>query len=186
MWDQISEPNNEELRRKLSEIVATFTRRQVGEQIPRIAELKKTYRHSISLVREAVAGRPETFKYNCVQYAPGLVNPPREVVQVARRYEHIFPSPNFMAHLASSHLLELPEPQDGSIIVYWEDEEVRHAGKVEAPLVISKWGEFHLWRHRIYEVPITYGSIVRFFEAINAEDATRLFLEYVEKELGAR
>lgn len=51
-----------EFRKKLQEIADHYI---CDEQKQAIVELKKVYSYSIEVVREAIQGRPETFRYNC-------------------------------------------------------------------------------------------------------------------------
>lgn len=178
-----TEPNNYELRNALSDITTNYTGKRAGDQVRLIEDLRQQYQHSISLVGEAVPGQPETFRYNCIQHVLGLINPPAEIIKIANDYAAIFPSPEFMQYLIEHMLVELAQRKDGCVIVYSDGQGIKHAGKSEGELVVSKWGLCHLWRHRIYEVPITYGSDVRFFESIAREESVQWFLKYASEKL---
>ena len=179
----VEEKNNEALRKALSEITTQHIRKQAHEQIHLIEGLREQYGHSISLVQQALPGRPETGQFTCYQYAFNLVDAPPEVVRIASDHQKIYPNPAFVQYLIDQVLTELPAPKDGCVIVYSDGQGIKHAGKMQGQMVVSKWGTAHLWRHQIYEVPITYGSDVRFFEAIQAEQSVQAFLRYAEREL---
>lgn len=179
----VEEKNNEALRKALSEITTRHIRRQAHEQIRLIEGLGEKCGHAISLVQEAIPGRPETGQFTCYQYAFNLVDAPPEVIRIASCHSKIYPSPVFVQFLIDHVLDGLPAPKDGCVIVYSDGQEIKHAGKMQGQMVVSKWGTAHLWRHRVYEVPITYGSDVRFFEAIQAEQSVQAFLRYAEREL---
>ena len=180
------ENNNEALRKALSEITTRYVRQQAHEQIRLIEGLRKQYEHSILLVQQAIRGRPETGQFTCYQYAFNLVDPPPEVVRIASAHENIYPSSAFVQYLIDHTLTELPAPKDRCVLVYSNGQEIKHAGKMQEQMVTSKWGTAHLWRHRIYEVPITYGNDVRFFDAIQAEESAQTFLRYAERELAGK
>ena len=178
----VEEKNDEVLRKALSEITTKHVRKQAHAQIPLIEGLRERYGHSISLVQQALPGRPETGQFTCYQYAFNLVDAPPEVVRIASTHQEIYPSPAFVQYLIDHVLIELPAPKDGCVIVYSDDQIIKHAGRMQGQMVVSKWGTAHLWRHRIYEVPITYGSDVRFFEAIQAAQSAQAFIRYAERE----
>jgi hypothetical protein len=180
----VDERNDEALRKALSEITTQHIRKQAHEQIRLIEVLREKYGHAISLVQEAIPGQPETGQFTCYQYAFNLVDAPPEVIRIASDHQKIYPSSVFVQFLIDHVLDELSAPKDGCVIVYSDGQEIKHAGKMRGQMVVSKWGTAHLWQHRIYEVPITYGSSVRFFEAIQAERSIQAFLRYAEIELG--
>ena len=56
---------------------------------------------------------------------------------------------------------------DGDYIVYLDHGKPVHAGKLVCDKVVSKWGERgQLWQHGVLEVPIKYGSDLRFFRQL--------------------
>jgi len=55
---------------------------------------------------------------------------------------------------------------------------------VRGGMIESKWGTAHLWRHRLFEVPLRYGSTVRFFKALEVSDCQLAFVKYAEAKLG--
>lgn len=178
-----TEPNNHELRDALAYITTTYIGKRAGDQLHLIADLRQKHQHSISIVREAVPGQRETIRYNCIQHALDLVNPPAEIIKIANDHADVFPSPEFMQYLIRHVLVELAQRKDGCLIIYSDAQGVKHAGKIEGELVVSKWGLCHLWRHCVYEVPITYGDDVKFFESIAREASIQWFLKYAGEKL---
>ena len=129
-----------------------------------VAALRADTGHAINVVREAIPGRPETFRYTCFQFAFGLVNPHPDLTRIATRHDDVFPGSDFVTFLVASVLTEIkPETaEDDDIVIYFRDGVPQHAGLISADLVVSKWGMAHTWRHRLFEVPSSYGSSVRY------------------------
>lgn len=180
----VGEKNNEILRKSLQEITSIYVGERVDEQLRAIEALRETHGHAINLAQEAVAEQPKTWQYNCFQYAFNLINNP-DVIQIASTHHEIYPNSAFVQFLIKRVLCELSTLEDGCVIVYSDSMKVTHAGKIMNQAVASKWGTAHLWQHRIYEVPATYGDGVRFFKAINAEQSGEAFRNYTKEILGS-
>jgi hypothetical protein len=181
-----TEPNDDELRSALDRITETHIGEAVGAQRQLVGELASSPGHSISMVREAVCDDQSTFKYTCFQYAFGLVDPPQAIVDIATLHQNIYPNGEFVEHLIASWLEEIDprDANDDDVVVYSDGGMPTHAGKVRGGMIESKWGTAHLWRHRLFEVPLRYGSTVRFFKAIEASDCQLAFFKYAEAKLG--
>jgi hypothetical protein len=170
----------------LSQITQEFIGERVGEQITAIDALRARTPHSIRLVSAAVPGDRATFGFTCFQYAFALVDPPPAIVTIATLYPHVFPSREFVEFLIRNALVEVTEDlvQDGDSIVYADQGIIRHAGVMKRGRVQSKWGTAHLWEHGVLEVPVEYGSELRFFRPISTGEAQFAFLVYAEELLG--
>ena len=72
----------------------------------------------------------------------------------------------------------------GDIVVYFtNDGDVVHAGRVYGDLVRSKWAAGHLWDHGVLELPIGYGSMVRFYApSPPPEDVLDLLVRFAEAD----
>jgi hypothetical protein len=101
--------------------------------------------------------------------------------------DYVFASPAFVQRLINrGRLVEFRGPRVGTLIVYAEDGCTKHIGKMVAlDRVESKWGVGLLYHHGILEVPAHYGSEVRHFEAIYAEEALDELAVYA-KEHGVK
>jgi len=174
------------LRQALSQITAQSTGNDVARQIPLVAALAEEYDHAIVLVQEAIPEKPETFRHTCFQHAFELVNPPRLIVDIATLYPDVYPNADFVGYLIEGQLFEVPpsDIQDDDVVVYFEAGIPRHAGKIHGGLIVSKWGTAHYWKHRLWEVPATYGSEVRFFRPIERKKSEIAFVRFAERELG--
>ena len=174
-----SESESVELRRRLDEIVRNNINEDVGKQIQLVAELGGTHPHCIRIVTEAVQHDPGTFMFTCFQHAFDLVDS-QQIADIASTYPKVFPNSEYVRYLIDNVLVptELASAQDGDIIVYSQAEQIRHAGKMEGGLVVSKWGLMHLWAHRIYELPLQYGSEVRYFRRTSKAICIDAFVKY--------
>jgi predicted AAA+ superfamily ATPase len=71
--------------------------------------------------------------------------------------------------LRKSILTEISFPEDGCIIVYFDENFPRHAGRVRfidqgIIFVESKWGTFsNIFSHKVWHVPKSYGNSVKYF-----------------------
>ena len=181
--------NNQELRKAISCITNQYgclsekeRLSKVHLQIPAIEGLRRKYQHSISLIRQVVPDDVATWKYCCYEYAFNLIDPHRPDIRRDWVGRLISVDSGFAGYLAKTHLRKQDHPRSGCIVIYYSGAgKVEHAGKVvEEDFVESKWGWLgHLWKHRIYELPESYGSGVGFFSSISAEESGRAFETYV-------
>jgi hypothetical protein len=76
------------------------------------------------------------------------------------------------------------DARDGDLVFYFGDDgRFKHAGVCrDNGQVVSKWGIGHLHRHRLFEVPESYGTKVRFFTKLLYEEAFEHFMEFAEDE----
>ncbi|HEV2964967.1 MAG TPA: hypothetical protein VG649_24290 [Candidatus Angelobacter sp.] len=131
-----------------------------------MANLALKYPHSVLLLAENIPG---SGRFNCYQYSFGLAD-----VRFRSGILEIFLGRDFAQFLVGNHLEEV-DPQgaeDGDYVLY-SGSQIKHAGRVQAGAVQTKWGTGHIWRHGVYEVPGYYGDTVRFFRRISGEDVVR-------------
>ena len=186
MFNLSTERDNPALRSELDKITRVFTGDEVSEQIPAIAALTSRFDHDISLEAEALPGDRRSWRYTCFQHAFELVDPPRLIIKIANCGEGVHINGEFVDFLTSNVLsAEAPEQvADGDVVVYSSNGSPKHAGKCRAERVVSKWGDFHLWRHRVLEVPMRYGSTVRFYRSISRQVSVEAFIEHATSKLG--
>jgi hypothetical protein len=132
------EMNNQQLREALDEILDRYTCDEVGEQIQQIKNVAERYPHSITLVDQAIPGKPEIFQFNYYQHSFDLVNVD-SVNQIMRTSRSAFPGRQFVASLIDNLLQEMhpQSAQDGDHVVYYSGSTIEHAGKVKAGEVVS-------------------------------------------------
>lgn len=174
--------NNRLLREELQRITDSYINDRVGEQIEQVANLSLKYPHSISVVQKAIPDKQETFRFNCYQHSFGLINV-ESVIRIMKDHGSVYPGREFVQFLIDTRLQEvsIEQAQDGDHVVYAAGSQIQHAGKVTEEAIESKWGLMHIWRHGVYEVPLRYGSTVRFFGHISQDMAVQGFLDYARK-----
>jgi hypothetical protein len=173
------------LRSELDRITFAFVGDEVGQQIPAIAALKLRFGHDITLEAEAVPSDRRSWKYTCFQHAFELVDPPALIVKIANT-DRLYPNSEFVAFL-TRNVLDTVGPEqvaDGDVVVYSPQGIPKHAGKCRAGRVVSKWGEMHLWRHRLFEAPLRYDSTVLFYHSISRPESVEAFVKYATTKLG--
>ena len=173
-----------ELRIRLEEITNRYIGEEPGRQIELIADLFQLYPHSIRIIREVVPGEPETCRFTCYQYAFDVVGSKR-ITKIARTYTKVYPNSEFVQYLIDHYLSEVSRSaiQDGDVIVYAQDTQIKHAGKIISTRVLSKWGLAHLWSHGTFEVPASYGSHIRYFQRIPRQTCIEAFSVYAKKRV---
>ena len=167
----VLQPEDPPLRAELQHITETAGFNQVAE----VAALAKTHPHAIALVTES-AEQPHG--YNCFMYALGLAVLPDHLAALAERHDAAFPSADFVARLVDRGLQRIgaDAAEDGDLAIYFDaGGHPAHGGIVQGSLVASKWGEGHIWKHHVFEIPASYGVEVRFYRRITREEALRLF-----------
>jgi hypothetical protein len=140
-----------------------------GEHAPKIEALRHEYHVPDDLT--------------CLPYAFELTNNPTYRVIASEFNREVFAGRKFAEWLLNNWLRELSDPTLGQLALYFSDKIWRHAGFViAADRITSKWGTFPVYDHDFWEVPISYGNELRFFQRPSREDALPLFLDYCRYE----
>jgi len=137
--------------------------------VARIESLRHQFRHTIDPME---SGYP-IGKYNCVLYALGLVG----------RIDHDLPllwaKTEIVQGLITEGIFAKSEPRPGAFVVWSSQLGVQHIGKLTAPdRVESKWGTGRLWAHGLTEIPIRYGDVLGFYNAIEPRSAEKYIEEF--------
>lgn len=147
-----------EFRQKLEKAVRGFPKKHIG----RIDKLKDCYPHNISL-----HSNPNCFdKDDCFLYVFKNILP-KELDQifsdlVTKKNRHF---EDVCLDLISEGFLPLNDEQRESdiIVVYFAGNVPKHFGRIEGNRIISKWSnKGYAWKHRLFEVPLSYGDTVKF------------------------
>jgi hypothetical protein len=148
-----------------------------------LRELGRELPHTIEIVK----GPAQDSRYTCAMHAFDLIEDAEYIAIVMAAPRDVFASPRFVERLiAQGHLVESGGPRQGGLVVYFSNGKVEHIGRLLGEArVESKWGIGHLYHHGLLEVPTKYGSVTRFFEAINRDLALDQYVEYA-KENGVR
>jgi hypothetical protein len=166
----LDEPDPQ-LRSALQRITETAGFNQVAQ----IAALAKAHPHAIVFVTDATE---QPHGYNCFMFALGLAVLPDHLAALAERHDAAFPSVRFVSGLVERGLqrIEIADVEDGDLVLYFDGQgQPRHAGIVQGPHVVSKWGAGHIWKHPVFEIPASYGMEARFYRRIDRGEALRLF-----------
>ena len=84
--------------------------------------------------------------------------------------------------LATGALTEIEVPDDTAelVVLYFNKALPVHAGiRRTDGRIISKWGTHPAYEHGLSDVPGTYGGWVRYFQKPTADEARRLFQQYL-------
>lgn len=123
-------------------------------------------------------------KYTCVVHAFDLIEVPEYEAIAGWGLGRTFAGSDFVQYLLDNdRLMEVDGPQAGQhrIVMYFADGKFQHVGKVTSPTrVTSKWGTGHLFEHDLVDVPSSYGSSLRYFEAPTPADSLDMFFDYAE------
>jgi hypothetical protein len=157
----------------------------VGRQISQADSLREQFGHSIAICQAVEDAVPSDGQFNCFMHALEMSVPPPLVLKILKRFDTVYPGAEFVAVLVQQRLLvELAELEDDAILIYFRDSWPKHAGKAKGRMVISKWGLGHLWRHRLFELPASYGPEVRVFQRVDEATAANWFIQYAKSRLG--
>jgi len=162
MVDQM--PGNEGLRRELDTASAL---RVMADYRARLQLLEAQYGHTIAILQE---GNSEIARFNCFAFAFGVWSEPIYRQLVDERQSSSLINSDFVSEMIRhGDLAELSGEQarPGSVILYFADDVLRHAGVVEDASTLqtirSKWGGNEVHRHKLWEVPACHGNRVRYF-----------------------
>lgn len=167
----------DELRKKLDEITNGLPSRQPDL----INKLKSQYEHGISLISNPsfIDSTEDCFVYVFKEKIPiDIRNKIRYLIQES---PHIFE--DMMHELISKGFLSLhdqPE-KDDKIVVYFKEGLPKHFGLIDNDKIISKWGIVHVWKHGLWEVPLSYGGIAKYSTGNINEDLLRKTIELYTK-----
>ena len=121
-------------------------------------------------------------RYTCIVYVFNLVDDPEYVEIASFGIGRVFAGPEFVSFLLSNNYIERINENEASaedIIIYFDQSEIKHAGKIKAKCrIVSKWGIGHLYEHGIFEVPEQYGGEVRFYRQLPKEEVLDYFVEF--------
>lgn len=176
-----------ELRNALQGITERHRDAKIWQQIQEVEALRARFGHSISLVKAVADARPAEQQSTCFMEALGLAPASGLMLRILRQFDFVYPGSEFVGSLIRRGLLRrvAVQPVDLDIVLYFEAHTPRHAGNVEGDAVISKWGLGHVWRHRLSEVPLSYGDRAEFFGRVDSHAAREWFADYARAKLGA-
>ena len=125
------------------------------------------------------------FRWTCVPYALGFAKDP--LYGEIASFHHIYATAGFVHCLLDARLQALDRPRPGCLALYFNSGLWTHAGITStSERLVSKWGGFPVYDHRLEEVPASYGDEVQFFEAPSEGMGLEWFAEIAEAKPLAR
>ena len=138
-----AEDMNHELKQKLNSITQEL---DVTSHVVKIAELKTQHTHSISAVPSEFDEPLED--YNCVMFALDLVARLENPCSPLGRF---YADTEFLSVLIAKEILKVAANEMGKIIVWSDEEKIKHVGLVSGKDVAkSKWGIGNLTEINMY------------------------------------
>lgn len=192
---RIDEFNDVEFRGDISQITERYSElpekgrlQRVFDHIPGIESLQAKRKHSIALIERVNPDDKKSWDFNCFRYAFDMRTLSPRIKGVLENQSQIVPHLDFGSEFIEfliqnrkKSFIEQKELRLACVVIYLDDKEVRHAGRViDSEFVVSKWGCLgHLWRHRLWEIPVCYGNNTKFFSVIpSGGEITDAFLAF--------
>ncbi len=184
-----AESNDPELRSELSRIMRDFDVDQVEFDMDDIDERIEPVHRLLTQQVVEINRLFQRFHHSILRmYDPAFAH---ESMEDFNNFLYVFPvackafiNYEFVQYLLDHKLKEIgpSEAKTGTVIIYFGQGRIVHAGKIDRGRVVSKWHFGCLWNHRIFEVPEQYGDNVRFFRPISqlavAATVTEFILSY--------
>jgi hypothetical protein len=178
---------NRHLRERLTELLGS--RPTVGVFDGTLKAIKIDFKHTIDPEPGLVTG------VTCVPYALRLHGKKGyeaiarfskvEFEAKRRAADDLFASPEFLDWLVAGNHLE-PRAEEAAIpnstlVIYRRDGVSAHAGVLLAEgRICSKWGEWPVYHHGLWEVPTIYGDDASFFKRPDEEQILKLFHNFAQ------
>ncbi len=163
------------LRTRLQEITDNP---DVSSHRTMLEALRQELPHSI----EMLSGPNDDLQYNCVVHAFGVQEDQEYIALVLAGPQDVHGDTTFVQFMIENgDLDEREHPASGLLAVYFHEGLVRHIGRLISEFrVISKWGIGHLYEHDFFEVPSSYGEVVRYFRSAERDQVLSRFIEFAE------
>jgi hypothetical protein len=172
--------NIQELRTLLDAATKTHGNRDLQPDL--VAAIPGCTAHPVA---EGDPRYPKAETYNCFTYVLELADS-EDYRIITAQFTRLGADVQFMRYLVQNRILQ-EIPSDfavaNDIVVYFDNAEPQHAGKLYGTRVVSKWGDGLLWDHAVLEVPVIYGETRVFYRRLSREAAELAFAEYVASTL---
>ena len=176
--------DTDELRQKLWEITVGPNRESLSNLEQRFAELASEFSHTIKVLPNPYESSVPLERNTCFLHVFGLAQCAR-YIEIAQRNRVVFAGAEFVRFLLDRGILrEIKEraPTDGDIILYCDGDQPKHAGFLREGKVCSKWGTGHFMEHAKFEVPISYGHELCYFELPSKEEVVEAFVSFARSK----
>ena len=155
----LEDKNDPVFRRELDDAVndeEPFAQRDIPNAV---LEIAKNYSRNIRWLSGLYPSDPQFATINCHCHALGLDSSDvfKETVKS--------PKSDFIDSLIESNLLVLRPGaiQERDVVLYRNEKQITHSGVVFRTEIESKWGTGAIYRHSLYAVPYSYGSLVSYY-----------------------
>ena len=152
------------------------------DQLAEIDRLREIHSHTIAgiyLKNPLIPLR----EFSCFAFALGLVTWRRSARLLSEPVRPIINQPFLREVLSESIEVQAPDATNGIVAVYQVDDEVVHAGLVHDGRIRSKWGNGYLWDHEAFEIPLEYGSTIRYFNVPGQKRIADILSLHAERQL---
>jgi hypothetical protein len=161
------------LRRELD---AASKLREVSAYEAKLNALRDQFGHRIAILPD---GRERMARFNCFAYALGLWDHADYIRLVdAKNDSTVINSCTISEMLSEGALVEIDPnyTKANDMVVYFDNGRVTHAAVVgDMGAVRSKWGANEVHEHAVWDVPASYGDVVRYFRRPAPETVLRRF-----------
>ena len=140
-----------------------------------IASLSKYYPHSITLQSNPNCIDPTI---DCFLFVFLGKLPDELVEKIGNFYDDTSNCADYFHQLLDDGFIKMHTSRKANdeVVVYFKDGVPTHFGKLENDLIISKWGIGLIWKHKLFEMPQSYGDIARYSDGnIDIGALKRLF-----------
>jgi hypothetical protein len=149
---------------------------EVSAYQAKLGVLRDRFGHRIAILLE---GRERMARFNCFAYALGLWDHADYIRLVdAKNDSTVINSCTISEMLSEGALVEIDSnyAKANDMVVYFDDGRVTHAAVVgDKGAVRSKWGANEVHEHAVWDVPTSYGDVVRYFRRPAPETVLRRF-----------
>ena len=157
---------------------------EVQEVTQHPALLEDIGRECLHSIRIAHSRHP-IGRYTCLMHVFDFTEKPEYIAIADYGLGRVFAGVDFAHRLIEKGFLtevSQAEAENGDLVAYFREGNFKHVGLWQPNgRVLSKWGVGHLYDHALFEVPESYGTAVRFYDALSYEAAYELFVQFAQE-----
>lgn len=169
---------NTKLRRDLENIT---TKRDMNhnKKIKYVQEqIMNLKRHTIRLYRNIHDLSPDELpykNYDCTMYAFNFYKDSRVCEKDPK------PDNKYTQFLIDKGYITTKNKEDDDYLIYFDNKSIAtHIGLYKNGRIVSKWGPFDIWEHKVEEVPLSYGNEAEYFGKLTYPTIYEYYLEFIK------
>lgn len=166
-----------QLRQRLQQITDEAP---VERHPAQVEALRAEFGHTIQVVESElpISG------YTCGVHSFGLIDDPTYRDVAGFGCGKTFAGAEFVQFLLANGLLEEKVAGvAGDLVIYFDGVAFKHVGRMaQDGRILSKWGQGYLYNHQVWEVPLDYGQVVRYFQGPGPDQGLDLFIAYAQSK----